>query len=261
MIIDFHCHIYPSKIADKAAKNIGDFYNYPMRYHGHSEELLASGSKIRVTKYVILPVATKAEQVVHSNDFVIEQCNQHPQFIGFGTIHPEYEKYGDELMRIKDAGLCGIKLHSDFQKFPVDATCMDSIYSLMTDLNLPLIVHAGDYRYDFSGPKRILNLHKKHPNLTLIAAHFGGYTEWDESIKYLVGQDIYFDTSSTLEWIPVEKANKMIRAHGAEKFLFATDFPMWDHEEELEKFNRLDLTGEEREAILYKNAEKLLGLD
>ena len=52
----------------------------------------------------------------------------------------------------------------------------------------------------------------------------------------------------------------MIRAHGVEKFLFATDFPMWDHKEELEKFNRLALTGEERDAILHKNAEKVLGL-
>jgi predicted TIM-barrel fold metal-dependent hydrolase len=94
----------------------------------------------------------------------------------------------------------------------------------------------------------------------LIAAHFGGYTEWDESMKWLVGQDIYFDTSSTLEWLPLDKANKMIRAHGVEKFLFASDFPMWDHEEELERFNRLDLTDEEREMILHKNAEKLLNI-
>ena len=137
---------------------------------------------------------------------------------------------------------------------------MDNVYDIMTDLGLPLIMHAGDYRYDFSGPQRILNLHKKHPKLTLIAAHFGGYTEWDESMKWLVGEDVYFDTSSTLEQIPVEKANEMIRKHGVEKLLFGFDFPMWDHEEELERFNRLDLTAEEREMILHKNAEKLLKL-
>ena len=79
-------------------------------------------------------------------------------------------------------------------------------------------------------------------------------------MKYLVGEDVYFDTSSTLEWLSLDKANKMIRAHGVEKFLFASDFPMWDHEEELERFNRLDLSDEEREMILHKNAEKLLKL-
>ena len=35
---------------------------------------------------------------------------------------------------------------------------------------------------------------------------------------------------------------------------------MWDHKEELERFNQLDLTEEEREAILYKNAMKLLNM-
>ena len=260
MIIDFHCHIYPAKIADKASKSVGDFYNYPMKYHGYPEELLESGSKIGVSKYVILPVATKAMQVEPSNNFVLEQCEEHPEFIGFGTMHPDYDNFEAELKRIKAAGLRGIKLHSDFQTFQIDAPRMDAVYDVMTDLEMPLIMHAGDYRYDFSGPQRILNLHKKHPKLTLIAAHFGGYTEWDKSMEYLVGQDVYFDTSSTLEWLPVEKANEMIRKHGIEKFLFASDFPMWDHEGELERFNRLDLTDEEREMIFHKNAEKLLKL-
>ena len=79
-------------------------------------------------------------------------------------------------------------------------------------------------------------------------------------MKYLVGEDVYFDTSSTLEWLALDKANEMIRAHGVEKFLFASDFPMWDHEEELERFNRLDLNEEEREMIFHKNAEKLLNI-
>ncbi len=260
MIIDFHCHIYPAKIAEKASKSVGDFYNYPMKYHGSPEELLESGSKIGVSKYVILPVATKAMQVEPSNNFTIEQCEEHPEFIGFGTMHPDYDNYEAELHRIKAAGLRGIKLHSDFQKFQIDAARMDSVYDIMTDLEMPLIMHAGDYRYDFSGPQRILNLHKKHPKLTLIAAHFGGYTEWEESMKWLVGEDVYFDTSSTLEWLPLEKANEMIRKHGVEKFLFASDFPMWDHEEELERFMKLDLTNEERDMIFHKNAERLLGL-
>lgn len=260
MIIDFHCHIYPSKIAAKASKSVGDFYNYPMQYTGLPEELIESGSKISVEKFVILPVATKAMQVEPSNNFTIEQCQEHPEFIGFGTMHPDYDNYRAELFRIKEAGLRGLKLHSDFQKFQIDAPRMDDIYDILTDLQMPLIIHAGDCRYDFSGPQRVLNLHKKHPKLTLIAAHFGGYTEWDESMKYLAGEDIFFDTSSTLEWLPVEKANAMIKAHGADHFLFASDFPMWDHEGEFERFNRLELTENEREAILHKNAERLLGL-
>ena len=77
-------------------------------------------------------------------------------------------------------------------------------------------------------------------------------------MEYLVGKNVYFDTSSTLWKLPVEKANKMLKAHGIEKFLFGSDFPMWDHEDEMTRFNQLDLTAEERQAVLYDNGAALL---
>ncbi len=135
---------------------------------------------------------------------------------------------------------------------------MDDIYNQIAKNKMPILVHAGDCRYDFSGPKRIINVHEKHPDLTIVAAHFGGYTEWDASLEYLVGKNIYFDTSSTLWKLPIEKAKEMIEKHGYEKFLFGSDYPMWDHEDELARFMKLELSTEQNEAILYKNAEKLL---
>ena len=56
----------------------------------------------------------------------------------------------------------------------------------------------------------------------------------------------------------LEKANKILKEHGIEKFLFGSDFPMWDHEDEMGRFNKLDLTPEERQKILYDNAVELL---
>lgn len=260
MIIDFHAHIYPSKIAEKASKAIGDFYNAPMAYHGSPEQLLESGAKIGVDIYVVHSAASKPMQVESINNFIIDQVSEHPEFVGFGTMHADYDNFDEELKRIKAAGLKGIKLHPDFQKFQIDSPKMDAIYDVLSDLGMPVLVHAGDYRFDYSGPKRILNVHKKHPELKIIAAHFGGYTEWENAMEYLVGQNVYFDTSSTLWKLPVEKANEMIKKHGYKKFLFGSDYPMWDHEDEFERFNQLDLTAEERDAILYKNAQKLLEL-
>ena len=90
------------------------------------------------------------------------------------------------------------------------------------------------------------------------SGYFGGYTEWEGSMEYLVGQKVYFDTSSTLWKLPVETAKKMMQAHGIDNFLFGSDFPMWDHEDELERFNQLELNAEDREKVLYKNAAALL---
>ena len=260
MIIDFHAHIYPEKIAEKATKAISDFYSAPMVYNGKCEELLESGAKIGVVKYIVHSTATKPMQVESINDFIAAAKDEHPEFIGFGTMHPDYNNFEDELKRVVSLGLRGIKLHPDFQKFQIDCLKMDDVYEVMADLKLPVLVHAGDCRYDYSGPKRIRNVLEKHPNLTVIAAHFGGYTEWDASLEYLVGQKVYFDTSSSLWKLPLEKANAMIKKHGVEQFLFGSDFPMWDHEDELSRFNQLDLNAEEKQAILYDNAAKLLKL-
>lgn len=258
MIIDFHAHLYPEKIAEKASKAIGDFYDAPMAYKGLSSELLASGSKIGVTKYLVHSAASTPKQVQTINDFIKSEVDAHSEFVGYGTIHPDYEDFENELKRVKDMGLKGVKVHCDFQHFQIDTEKMDPIYETLISLNLPILIHAGDERYDYDGPKRIRKVLDKFPKLTLIGAHFGGYTEWDDAMKYLVGQNVYFDTSSTLWKLPLEKANAMIKAHGAEHFFFGSDFPMWDHEFEFARFNKLDLTSKERDLILYKNAQKFL---
>ena len=260
MIIDFHAHLYPEKIAAKASKAIGDFYNTSMSYKGTAEELISSGSKIGVTKYLVHSAATTEKQVQTINDFIKSEVDAHSEFVGFGTIHPDYVDFENELKRVVAMGLKGVKIHCDFQHFQIDCEKMDPIYETLTQMKLPILIHAGDERYDYDGPKRIRNVLEKHPGIIMIAAHFGGYTEWDEAMEYLVGQNVYFDTSSTTWKCPYDKANKMIKAHGADKFFFGSDFPMWDHEDEMARFNKLDLTAEEREMILYKNAQKFLDI-
>lgn len=262
MIIDFHAHLYPGKIAAKASKAISDFYEEaPMEYSGLTEELIKSGSKIGVTKYLVHSVASNPAQVQSINNFLKAELDAHPDlFVCYGAMHQDYEDFENEFKRIKELGFKGVKLHPDIQRFAVDDPKMDKMYDSMAAMNLPVLLHAGDCRYDFSGPKRIRNVLDKHPDLKVIAAHFGGYTEWEASEKYLAGQNVYFDTSSTFWKLSFEDCNRLIKKHGYEKFFFGSDFPMWDHEKELANFNKLDLTAEEKEAILYKNAAKFLGL-
>ena len=258
MIIDFHAHIYPEKIAEKATKSISDFYSAPMVYNGKCEELLESGAKIGVVKYIVHSTATKPMQVESINDFIAAAKDEHPEFIGFGTMHPDYNNFEDELKRVVSLGLRGIKLHPDFQKFQIDCPKMDDVYEVIAAEKMPVLFHAGDIRYDFSGPGRIAHVLQKHPTLDVVAAHFGGYTEWDASYEYLAGKRVWFDTSSSLWKLPLSEAKKIMKKHGVEKMLFGSDFPMWDPEEELERFDTLGLTGDERDMVLYKNALELL---
>ena len=257
-IIDFHAHIYPAKIAERATKAISDFYNAPMAYYGSVPELLKSGDAIGVERYIVHSTATKSDQVRSINDFIIGETEKEPRFVGFGTLHPDFAETRDELDRITARGLKGIKLHPDFQRFEIDCAKMDPIYDQIEAAGLPVLVHAGDARYDFSGPRRIARVLARHPGLKVVAAHFGGYTEWEESLEVLAGRDLWFDTSSTFWKIRPETATGIIAKHGTSRFLFGSDFPMWRHDDELARFLALGLSDAENEAILWKNAEALL---
>jgi len=255
-IIDIHNHIFPDKMAEKAVAATGSYYGIPMTGKGTVSDMLESGSKIGINKYIIHSTATKFEQVKSINDYIVSVQASDDSFIGFGTLHPELEGIEDEVERILSLGINGIKLHPDFQRFDIDQPNMMPIYSAI-EKKLPLLIHMGDKNKTFSSPKKLARVLNMFPELTVIAAHMGGYSVWDESIEYLVGKNIYFDTSSSLMFLDTKKATQMIKAHGVEKILFGSDYPMWSHQDELERLCRLNLTSHELDLILWENALRL----
>lgn len=259
-IIDAHAHIYPVKIAKKAVEAIGNFYNIPMDIEeGTADTLIRNGNRYGVKNYIVHSVATTPVQTLSINNFIKEQMDIHPELIGFAALHPDCEDFDKEFEHIENLGLSGIKLHPDFQKFNIDDPKAFEIYK-RAEGKYPILLHMGDARYEFSRPFRLRNVIEKFPDLTVIAAHFGGYQRWDEARECLVDTNVYFDTCSSLNFIDKEYAVDRIHEYGADRILFATDFPMWNLSEELERFFNLALTEEERIKILYNNAAKLLKL-
>lgn len=261
-IIDAHAHIYPDKIAVKATETIGVFYDIKMEMPaGTSERLLEDGGKNGVTRYVVHSVATTAHQVRSINEFIKREVEAHPEFIGFITLHQDLteEKMMAEVDWAVANGMHGIKLHPDFQKFNIDDEAVEKIYRAASG-KLPILFHIGDDRYEYSKPHRLVKMAKKYPEVNFIAAHFGGYRCWDDAPLYKGLDNVYFDTCSSLPFISAERARELIDLHGADKFFFGTDFPMWDAKSELERFNQIPLTTEEKEMILSKNLKKLLNL-
>ena len=259
-IIDMHAHIFPDKIVEKAVKSIGGYYGVSMARKGTVDDLIKSGSRINVCKYLVHSTATKAEQVHAINDFIAGEVKKNKCLIGFGTLHKSMENIDGEIERMRQMGLKGIKLHPEFQEFNIDDEDMFPIYEAAQG-KLPILMHMGDENKTSSSPVRLSNIMSMFPKLTVIAAHFGGYRMWDEAMEYLVGKNVYMDTSSSLFILDKNKALEIIRRHGVDKIFFGTDYPMWDHVEELERFNKLELSPNEREMILYGNAAKMLGIE
>jgi len=259
-IVDMHIHLYPDKIAAKAVDTIGIFYDLPMQNSGTFEALLLSGKATGIDHFVVSSTATSPEQVVSINNFMAGLSKLDSRIVSLGTIHPEYSDKKGEIERILSLGLKGLKIHSDFQKYNLDDTLMFPVFEIFEDLKLPVLVHAGDARMEYSSPIRIGRVLDNFPNLTLIAAHLGGYRHWEDSARSLYGRDLYIDTSSSLAFLEKKQAADIIRTHGADRVLFGTDFPMWLQKEELERFMALGLTREENELILYKNSKRLFGI-
>ena len=260
-IIDAHTHIYPEKIAEKATRAIGDFYNLDMELTGVSDKLLEEGKTAGISRFVVHSCATKAGQVRAINEFIKEEIDKHPEFIGFMTLHQdmtEEEIYEEVSFCIKN-GFKGIKLHPDFQRFYINGENAEKFYRVVGD-KLPFLFHTGDDRYEFSKPYRMAEMAKKYKNVRFIGAHFGGYRCWDEVDVYKGLDNVWLDTSSSLPFIGQNKAKALIDVFGEDKFFFGTDFPMWEAREELERFNKIPLSSTAKEKILSANIKSFLSL-
>lgn len=262
MIIDAHAHIFPEKIAAKAAVGIGDFYNIPMDNDGTLTTLLKKSDEAGVDICLVQSVATVPHQVESINNFIADSVKQYPdRLVGFGALHPDYEDIEGETDRIVSLGLKGIKLHPDFQKFLIDDEKVFPIYEAAQKRRLPVLFHVGDIRYEYSDPERLYKISRLFPELIIIGAHFAGWSQWDKAEKLFTDGRIYVDLSSSLYDMTPERAAELIHVFGADKVMFGTDYPMWTAKEELQRFAAIPLTDEERELILYKNAARLLGLE
>ncbi len=257
MIIDAHVHIYPEKIADKAVMGIENFYNMHIEYDGRVSTLLREGKKAGVDKFIVQSVATVWEQVKSINNFISESVSENPELIGFGTMHPDFPNIPEEVDRIISLGLKGIKLHSDFQRFAIDDEKAFPIYEA-AEGRLPILMHMGDTKSDLSCPERLVKVIERFPKLTVIGAHFAGWSMWERAERALAGTGIYTDCSSSLYAMSPERAAELIRKFGADKVMWGTDYPMWNYSDELKRFEKLPLTDNERNMILGENALRLL---
>lgn len=261
-IIDFHTHIYPEAIAQKAADSISKFYELDGgSMDGTVETLLKRGGEAGISHYVVLPVGLKPNHVRHINEFAISQVAQHPEFTGFGTIHAAMEDLEAEVEFIHSAGLVGVKMHPDTQLFNIDDPRLFPVYELLREKGMMVMLHMGDSRYDYSHPRRLRRVMDAFPGLRVMAAHFGGYSMYETAYEILKDTDCFMDISSSLMFMERETAVDYIRRYGAGRLVYGTDYPLWDPVTEVNRFLSLGLTDAETEQIAWKTAAEILGFD
>lgn len=262
MIVDFHTHMFPDKIAKGTIGFLVEVCKKKPYTDGTYEGLKKAALESGIDLSVALPIATKPSQFDSINAFASRY--QEKPVLSFGSIHPDCEDYKKKLRQIKEMGLKGIKLHPDYQEVYFNDIRYKRIISYASELDFIISVHAG------ADPKCPDDIHCTPPMSAevirdteapkLVLAHMGGNDQWDEVEEYLVGKQVYFDTGVVLDKMPEEQFIRIVRNHGADKILFATDSPWSGQKEFLEIIRRMPLTDDERKKILGENACKLLGL-
>ena len=273
MIIDFHTHIFPDKIAAKTIESLGTLAGVQAATDGTLNGLLNSMDKSKVDMSVIMPVCTKPEQFDSINVFAKKVNDTYlGKLLSFGGIHPDCENYKEKLDYIKSLGLPGIKIHPDYQKVMIDDIRFMRIIEYASELGLIILAHAG---IDIGLPepvhcppdkmRKVLDIIKPEK---MVLAHYGGWKQWDMVYEYLAGENVYLDTaflfgvknsfSDVLNYIEQDMFLKILEKHDTTKILFATDSPWSDAKAGIEYIRNLSVSEEVKIQILGGNAMDLL---
>ncbi len=262
MLIDFHTHCFPEKIAARAVEKLSAASGGLTPFtDGTVAGLRAEMKKNGIDRAVVLNIATNAHQQASVNDFAAATNSE--DVIAFGSVFPDAPDAISELERIKAMGLLGVKLHPDYQGFSVDDPKMKPIYKKISQLGLITVFHAGaDYGFPppYGATPEKLERAIGWFDSPVVAAHWGGIDCYEDVLDRLCGREnLYFDTSFGYSMMPRYYAEKILEKQGAKRMLFGTDTPWHTAEMEWRLLDCLNLSESEREQIAYKNALRLLG--
>ncbi|MBI4685415.1 MAG: amidohydrolase family protein [Nitrospirae bacterium] len=263
-IIDFHTHVFPDELAEKAMKVLleeGKKKSDVKAYlDGRLSSLISSMDKNGIEKSVVCSIATKPPQF--SSIITWSKKIKSDRIIPFPSFHPSDAKFGERISQIKDEGFKGIKFHSYYQDFVIDDESLLPVYEKICEANLIVVMHTGfDLAFErkrIADPKKIVKVLERFPELKLVTTHLGAWEDWDEVEKLMVGKKIYMEISYSLDILSREKARKIILNHPREYILFGTDSPWTGQDKTLSFLKNLQLDAEMENLILRDNALKLL---
>lgn len=261
MIIDFHTHIYPDHVAEKTLRSVRAKAGIPSYGEGTLADLKSSLKRSGIDRAVVCSVATKPEQVSSIHQWLLGI--REPSIFLMAAMHPDLLPSAEEMRCLKAKGFRGFKVHPDFQDFYVDERRIYPFYEAAQSEGVPILFHAGMDRGlpdpVHATPERLARVHRNFPRLRMVAAHMGGEDMYEETEKYLLGHDIYLDTSFVLRRMPLKTIRRFVERHPVERLLFGSDTPWADQKAEFEFLLSLPFLNQEaKEKIAGGNAARLL---
>ncbi len=282
MIIDFHTHFFPDRLAPSAIAQISGLAGVKYHSDGTAKGLADNMKRFGIDLSVSLPVATRADQVFKLNSHLIEAKDELMEMgiLSFGAIHPDYEDVKGEIKRLKEHGFKGLKIHPAYQGRDLDDIRFLRLLAAAAEEDMIVLTHGGlDIGFptrNFNTAGMVLKVLREVGEMKLVLAHMGSWSEWDETEKYLCGAPVWIDTGFSLGPVEMKDGFKcpagddcnldeerfvsLSRKHGTDRVLFATDSPWAPGDKYIAFIERSALTPEEKEAVFSGNAKRLLGI-
>jgi hypothetical protein len=285
-VVDVHVHIFPDEVADAYIRNYSEHSGFQARCGPTLKDLYQSYEGLEVVNFVILQqwqtsVPFESEHLKYVGEFdgyytkyyfysfhpwlgKIQAENE--RLLCFGAPHPDEPDCEEEFERVvNDYGLKGIKLHPCMQMFFLNDRRLFPIYERAEALGLPVLAHTGGDPIQgmelYGHPRDLDEVATAFPKLKLIIAHFG-IPFFDEATE-LMGkhENVFADISFTLEVIDPEQLSSLIRKVGVDRVMFGSDYPFIEPKAAIQNVLELNLSDEDKERILWKNAVEILKED
>lgn len=266
--VDAHIHILPGSVHE-ANPNSEDAW-----LHSNIKEYREMMDKLCIEKAVIMPLNDPwlmsmefTIDAVHKNLYNMKQ--RYPEkffaFADIDTRNTPAESVNAIRKAIQEYGLDGIKIHPNNTGIDLDSEYNRPIFALAQEHDIPVAIHSyPNSESDRSAAYRIVNVLEQYPDLRVIVSHMGAY-QWDQLLPTRTYVDISAILPDYVRTYGIEKTNEILRMFGADRLIFATDYPASRNlqpEEIYDSYfdilNQMDFTPEEAERIAYDNIEKVL---
>ena len=269
MIIDFHTHAFPDKIAKGTIEHLSKKADIPPFTNGTVAGLVDAMERGGVDIAVNLPVMTSPAQFESINRFAMEInarfADKARRVISFGGIHPACDAIEEKMTWMRKGGLLGVKLHPDYQETFINDEGYVRILECARELDMIVLTHAGvDIGYRGCPvrcpPQLAKELIRRVPHSKLVLAHLGAAEQHMEALEHLCGEDVYFDTGYVLRFVNKDTFQKILNKHGEDRILFGSDAPWSDMGHDVKLLKAFSPNKQTEEKLLCGNAMRLLGL-
>ncbi len=277
--IDFHVHLPTPDWLDGSMSGYVEAAEAYFRTRVERASLADLADRYRGLRTRAILLAWDAETATGRprvpNETVAAACRQHPDvFTGLGSVDPHKgEAAVAEVANIATLGLRGVKFHPSLQAFAPDDPAYDPIFAACAQHGLLALFHTGTsgigarqpggqgIRLDYARPILLDPVAAAHPDLTVVAAHFGWPWHMELIAMALHKTNVYIDISGwSPKRIPPEVVSEL-RGRLSGQFVWGSDFPFLTPERCLAEFDALGVPEDAAQRVLYANAAQILQLD